>query len=76
MDKVTQEKWTKLQTANAIEKQMRKLQRELRRLKPKVEKSRNNYSRILKNYNLGEKTLQAMSNKRDSLLKEFTLIQA
>lgn len=71
MDSVTKDKFIKVQNVKQLEKDIRKTQKQLRRMKPKVQKAANNYNRILKSYEQGEKIVEFMVKKRDELLLEF-----
>ncbi len=71
--KLTQQqvKFIKVQNIGRLEKEMRKTQKGLRRLKPKVQKAANNYNRISKTYQQGVEIIKVMEKKRDQLLLEF-----
>ena len=71
MDSITQKKFIKVQTVARIEKDLRKMQKQLRRLLPKVQKAANNYNRMVKSYEQGQEMIKAMASKRDELLIEF-----
>ena len=54
-----------------LEKDIKKTQKQLRRLTPKIQKAANNYNRINKEYEKGGQIINAMERKRDELVIEF-----
>ena len=54
-----------------LEKDIKKTQKQVRRLQPKVQKAANNYNRLTKEYDRGGEIIKAMTRKRDSLVDEF-----
>ena len=50
---------------------MKKVQKQVRRLQPKVSKAARNYNRILKEVEKGNKIVEVMEKKRNELLIEF-----
>ena len=54
-----------------LEKDIKKTQKQVRRLQPKMQKAANNYNRINKEYEKGGEIIKAMVRKRDSLVDEF-----
>ena len=65
------DKFIKIQNIKSVEKQMRKVKKELRRLQPKVQKAADNYNRMVKINEKGETLLKILEKKRDELLLEF-----
>ena len=54
-----------------LEKDIKKTQKQVRRLQPKIQKAANNYNRINKQYVKGGEIIKAMARKRDELVANF-----
>jgi len=64
-------KFILVQNIHRLEKDMKKVQKQVRRLQPKVSKAARNYNRILKEVEKGNKIVEVMEKKRNELLIEF-----
>jgi septation ring formation regulator EzrA len=58
-----------------LEKDIKKTQKQLRRLQPKVEKAARNYNRVSKELEKGNEIVKAMARKRDELVQNFLEIK-
>ncbi len=54
-----------------LERDIKKVQKQVRRLQPKLTKAGNKYNHILKEYEKGLEIVRAMVSKRDELVTEF-----
>ena len=54
-----------------LEKDIKKVQKQVRRLQPKIQKAANNYNRIRKEAEKGNLIVDAMEKKRDALVQSF-----
>jgi phage-related tail protein len=71
MDQITKDKFIKVKNIQKLEKDMRRANKQLRRLQSKVQKATANYNRVLKSYEDGQTLIKIMGRKRDELLLEF-----
>tara|TARA_R110000803_G_scaffold164952_1_gene228559 strand:+ start:36 stop:287 length:252 start_codon:yes stop_codon:yes gene_type:complete len=56
---------------NKLEKDIKSVQKQMRRLEPKLTKTAKQYNHVLKEYEKGGEIVKAMVRKRDELVTEF-----
>jgi len=71
MNEVKKDKFILTRNIMKLERDIKKTQKQLRRLEPKMQKAANNYNRITKEYEKGGEIVKAMTRKRDDLVTEF-----
>jgi DNA-binding protein YbaB len=71
MEQLKVDKFILTRNIMRLEKDIKKTQKQVRRLQPKMQKAANNYNRINKEYEKGGEIIKAMVRKRDSLVDEF-----
>jgi DNA-binding protein YbaB len=71
MEQLKVDKFILTRNIMRLEKDIKKTQKQVRRLQPKMQKAANNYNRITKEYEKGGEIIKAMVRKRDSLVDEF-----
>jgi len=71
MDNNKKNKFVLTRNIMRLEKDIKKTQKQLRRLEPKVQKAANSYNRITKEYEKGQEIVKAMARKRDELVQNF-----
>ena len=71
MEQLKVDKFILTRNSMRLEKDIKKTQKQVRRLQPKMQKAANNYNRITKEYEKGGEIIKAMVRKRDSLVDEF-----
>jgi|TARA_B110000211_G_scaffold209225_1_gene246415 DNA-binding protein YbaB len=71
MEQLKVDKFILTRNIMRLEKDIKKTQKQVRRLQPKMQKAANNYNRINKEYEKGGEIIKAMARKRDSLVDEF-----
>jgi len=71
MEQLKVDKFILTRNIMRLEKDIKKTQKQVRRLQPKMQKAANNYNRITKEFEKGGEIIKAMVRKRDSLVDEF-----
>jgi flagellar biosynthesis chaperone FliJ len=74
IDDIKKDQFIMTRNIMKLEKDIKKTQKQLRRLQPKVQKAANNYNRITKEFEKGQHIIKAMARKRDELVEEFMLL--
>jgi uncharacterized protein YlxW (UPF0749 family) len=71
MEQIKKDKFILTRNIMRLEKDIKKTQKQMRRLQPKVQKAANTYNRITKEYDKGGEIIKAMARKRDEMVMEF-----